>query len=465
MNQRSKYLFKNLGILTISNFASKILVFLLVPLYTSVLTTTEYGIYDLVVSTASLMFPLLTLNIVDAVMRFSMDKACSKEEIASIGIKYVMISIALVGLLLFAFHWDIFFPSLSGLKIYIFVYYLSYVLNQFFIQFSKGLEKVKDMGVAGVLETVVMLGSNILFLLVFKAGLQGFFIANILAPAVSVLYYFVRLKFWRFIKAFSSSKHLEKRMLIYCVPLICTTLGWWVNSAADKYVVTFICGVAANGILSVSYKIPSIINTLQGIFTQAWQISAIKEYGEKDVAVFYGKTFSYLNVIMSAACSWLIILSKPLACILYANDFYAAWQYVPFLLISSVLNSASGFIGPILSAKKDSKSMAISAVYGAGANVVLNIVLVYLIGVQGATIATVISSFIIYYFRRRAVKSELKIQNYWKVLLTWALLAVQAILEIYFSAWYAEIAIMLVLLILNWGVLSDAVMNLIKKKS
>lgn len=465
MNQRSKYLFKNLGILTISNFASKILVFLLVPLYTSVLSTTDYGTYDLVVSTASLLYPILTVNIADAVMRFCMDKACSKEEISSIAIKYVLLSICVVGLVLFGLHWFNLLPNFVEIKFYAFLYYASYVLNQFFIQFAKGLEKVKDMGIAGTLGTIVMLGANVLFLHVLNTGLSGFFVANILAQAVPVLYYFFRLKFWRFIKSFILNKQLEKQMLAYCVPLICTVLGWWVNSTADRYIVTFMCGVAANGILSVAYKIPSIINTLQGILIQAWQISAIKEFGEKDVARFYGKTFSYLNVIMSGACSGLIILSKPLAQILYANDFYEAWQYVPFLLISSVLNCASGFIGPILSAKKDSKNMAISAIYGAGANVVMNIIFVYLIGVQGATIATVISSWVIYYFRKCAVKNEFEVENYWRVLLTWVLLAVQAVVEIYFSVWYVEIGIMVVMFVLNWSILSEVVDMLIRKKA
>ena len=76
--KKSEYLLKNMGILTLSNFASKILVFLLVPIYTSILSTEEYGSYDLAVSTATLLFPILTLNIVDAVMRFSMDKDYSK---------------------------------------------------------------------------------------------------------------------------------------------------------------------------------------------------------------------------------------------------------------------------------------------------------------------------------------------------------------------------------------------------
>ena len=98
MEGKSKLLLKNLGILTISNFASKILVFMLVPLYTGVLSTTEYGIYDLAVSTVSLMVPVLSLNIVDAVMRFMMDKNYDKNEVATIGIKYISYSVVIIAI-------------------------------------------------------------------------------------------------------------------------------------------------------------------------------------------------------------------------------------------------------------------------------------------------------------------------------------------------------------------------------
>lgn len=74
MNSKYKYLIKNTGILAISNFSSKLLVFFLVPIYTSVLSTAEYGTYDLAMSTVLLLYPVLTVNIVDGVMRFSMEK-------------------------------------------------------------------------------------------------------------------------------------------------------------------------------------------------------------------------------------------------------------------------------------------------------------------------------------------------------------------------------------------------------
>lgn len=451
MNVRSKYLIKNIGILTISNFASKILVFLLVPLYTSVLSAEEVGLYDLTVSTVSLLFPILNLNIVDALMRFLMDKSKSKEEVALIGIKYVAISILAFLLFLIIVSKIEVLRSIHNFEILIFFYYLFTCFNQYFIQFAKGIEKVFVMGVASVLGTVTMLAANVVLLLVVKAGLPGFFIANILGQALPAAYLLVRTKIWNYINKWKVNKNLQKEMLLYCVPLIATAVGWWVNSASDKYVVSFICGVAANGVLSVSYKIPAIINTLQSIFMQAWQISAIREYGEKDTAAFYGKTFNLLNVFMSAACSWIIILAKPIGHVLYQKEFFSAWQYVPFLLIASVLNSASGFLGPILSAKKASKPMAMSAVYGAIVNLVMNIVFVYLIGIQGATIATVISSFIIYWVRKKAVGDEIKIDGYGIVLITWLLLCMQAMFEVYTHFWWVEIIIMMLMLTLNWN--------------
>ena len=451
MSNRSEYLAKNVGILTISNFASKILVFLLVPLYTRVLSTVEVGIYDLVVSTVSLVFPIITLNITDALMRFLMDKSNSKEEVATISIRYVSGSLLTVLLFLIVASRIKLLYWIHGFEVHIFFYYFAICFNQYMIQFAKGIEAVTCMAVAGFFGTVIMIVANIVLLLVAKAGLSGFFFANILGQMIPALYLLFHINLWSYISCERIDKSLQKEMLVYCVPLIITAVGWWVNSASDKYVVSYFCGVAASGILSVSYKIPAIMNAFQSIFVQAWQISAVKDYGDKKTAEFYGRTFSALNVFMSAACSGLILLAKPIGYMLYQKEFFLAWQYVPFLLIASILNSASGFLGPILAAKKTSKPMAMSAIYGASVNIVSNVVLVVLLGIQGVTIATVISSFIIYWVRKRAVGNEIKIEDYGTVLVTWMLIFVQAVLEIYTPFWWAEMILMSLMLFLNWS--------------
>ena len=430
MNSKYKYLIKNTGILAISNFSSILLVFFLVPIYTSVLSTAEYGTYDLAMSTVLLLYPVLTVNIVDGVMRFSMEKGADHTKIISIALRFIFVGMFIMTVLLYinrTFHvWN----DLYGVEQFILFYYIFYVLNQLMIQFSKGLERIKDMGVAGVIGTIVTILSNVLFLLVWKLGLPGFFSASILGQAIPAVYLAVRVKIWKYIGTVID-KTLQKEMLLYAVPLMMTTIGWWVNTASDKYVVTFICGVAANGLLSIAYKIPTILNTLQGIFIQAWQVSAIKEYGSEEAKRFYRETFLYLNALMCVGCAGLIWLTRPIAHILFAKDFYQAWVFVPFLLVSSMLNAASGYIGPILAAKKDSKSMAIAAFGGAGVNVVLNIALVYLMGIQGATIATVIASYIIYIIRKRATGDAVVSAKYKWIMTSWVVLCIQAACEVW----------------------------------
>ncbi len=449
MKKRGKYLFKNLGILTISKFSSKILIFLLIPLYTNILTTKEYGLYDLIISTIQLIFPILTLNIVDAIMRFSMEKNTKVDECATIGMKYILVSTLLVFIFLLINYFFDPIKQIYGYEILIFLYYLFYSFSEYFSQLAKGMERVKDMGIAGVLGTFFTIIGNLLFLLVFKLGLNGFILANILGLFVQVFYYTLRIKIWKYINFHNYNKKLNKEMLVYCVPLIFTVIGWWINSASDRYAVTFICGLAATGLLSISYKIPSIINTIQSIFTQAWQISAIKEYDSYDSAEFYGTYFENIDLVFSIICSLLIIFSRLLAGILYSKDFYQAWIFVPFLLISSVFNSASGFLGPILSAQKKSKAMAKSAICGTISNVVLNILLIYLIGVQGATIATMVSSFLIYWIRKKEVGKDILINNYSSIVITWCLLIVQATIDVYLSIYPLEIILIIAILFIN----------------
>ena len=110
-------------------------------------------------------------------------------------------------------------------------------------------------------------------------------------------------------------------MLSYSVPLILTDIGWWVNNSFDRYIVIGFCGTMANGLLAVAYKIPAILNVFQGIFIQAWQISAVKEIDNEENNNFYNQSYVYMNMVICIMCAGLILLSKQIAYVLYAKDF------------------------------------------------------------------------------------------------------------------------------------------------
>ena len=116
---------------------------------------------------------------------------------------------------------------------------------------------------------------------------------------------------------------------------------------------------------------------------------------------------------MCIVCSCLIVFTKVIAKLLFANQFYSAWIYSPFLTTAVIFGTMSGVIGGVFSAVKDSKMFAVSTCMGAAVNVCLNIVLVKAAGAVGAAAATLVSSAVVWamrlYHSRRYITLKLNL--------------------------------------------------------
>ena len=142
-----KYLFKNIGIMTISNFGTKILSFLMVPLYTNLLSTSEYGTYDLYQTTLFLFVPILSLNIADAIMRFSMDKNQKLEEIIGIAFR-IFLKATAVCIVLTVINYKLNIFKVFNSYIHFFcIYFAVSLLFDILSQFARGTEKILDVGI------------------------------------------------------------------------------------------------------------------------------------------------------------------------------------------------------------------------------------------------------------------------------------------------------------------------------
>lgn len=409
MGGKYRYLLKNVGLMTISNFASKILSFLLVPLYTSVLTTSEYGIFDFYVTSILLLTPLLSSNILDAVIRFSLDRGNNPKDIFGIGLKYCITADLICILLVLANAWLHIIATLTMYPVYFILYFTFSLFQDLMNQFARGLEKISEVAIGGIINSIVVVSLNIFFLLYLDLGIDGYFLSYIIAFAITFIYLIVRLKVWHYIVWHKTNNPLKKEMLSYSRPLIFQNIGSWINNLSDRYIVMWLCGAAANGVYSVSYKIPSMLTVFQTIFNQAWTISAVKSYNENQDD-FYEKIYKLYNIGMVVLCSVLISLEKWVAKLLFAKEFYLAWEYAPFLIVSVVFSSMSSLLGGILIAAKKSNDIAITTVVGAAINTILNISLVLLWGPVGAAIATLISYFLVWITRVISVNKLIKIK-------------------------------------------------------
>lgn len=450
-----RYLAKNIGLLTLSSFATKLLSFFLVPLYTSILTTTDYGTYDLFSATISVLLPILTLNIQESVLRFSLDKKTSKDSIVTISTKYLLISnlLVVVGLVinkLFGFS-----STVAEYSIFFFLMFLVQSLSGIITCYIRGIDRVADLSGSSVLTSVVTIVSNILFLVVFKWGLIGYLVANIIGPLVQCIYLITRSQYWAHIKLEKYAVE-EKEMTAYSKPLIANSIAWWVNNLSDRYVIVLFCGLAENGIYSIAGKIPTILNIFQTIFNQAWTLSAVKDFDPEDKNGFFSNTYKAYNCLMTIVCSGIILFDKILAKFLYAKEFYVAWEYVPWLTIAILFGGLSGYIGGFFAAVKDSKIYATSTIIGAVTNLSLNFIFTPFYGAMGAAVATAICYAVTWAFRFYQSKKYLKFRvNYKRDIITYILLMIQSVMVLLLVGPYMYISTGTVFVIICFLYFSD----------
>lgn len=431
MASKQKYLAKNVLLFSISGFVPKILSIILIPLYTSYLTTAEYGISDLISTTVSLLIPIFTLDIQDAVMRFALDKNYDKKDVFSIATRIILVGTALVcgGTAIVSLL------NISGIEnnylfFFVVMYFSTAVYNTVSL-FCRGIDKVSVMVVGSIISSVVSLSANILFLAVFKWGLNGYLLANSLGSVIALAWCFIGAKLHRYWK-FNIPKNVHKDMIAFSFPLIFSVIAWWINNASDRYILSWMSGVAVSGLYAVSYKIPNILSMFQNIFSQAWSISAIKEFDKNDTDRFMSNTYNMMNFGMTALCSGIMIVNIPVAKILYSNEFFEAWYYVPPLLIAVVFNAMALFIGSIFTAVKDTKTLSVSTIIGAVVNTVCNFVFIYLWGAYGAALATMLGYAVVLGMRHTILRKHIILHLNWvRDLLVYVILLIQLVLSLF----------------------------------
>lgn len=407
---RSKYahLSKNVLLFALSGFLPKLLSFVLIPLYTSRLTTAEYGKYDLMLTTVQLLLPIFTLGIQDAALRFSLDSRYDSAQVFTVALKCSLLGTLVVTVGAWMGYRFGFFESPSVFVFTALTFGVNAV-NNVCTLFCRGIGKTWAIVWGSVVNSAVTLGACILFLLVFDWGLNGYFAANVLGGAASVGVLFFGAELWRYVTG-RTGKRLFKDMVSFSFPLIFSGIAWWVNNASDRYVLAELLGVAASGLYAVAYKIPNLLSVFQNVFAQAWSISAVKEFDREDRDGFIGTTYELMQFAMLALCSLLIVLNVPLAKLLYAGEFFGAWQYVPCLLLAVVFHAMSLFIGSIFTAVRDTKTLAFSTVLGAAVNVVGNLAFIPLWGGFGAAVATALGYGVTFSMRRGILRRHIRLR-------------------------------------------------------
>ncbi len=424
----SKYkkLAENTVIFALGNVLSKLILSLLLPLYTRVLTTAEYGTAELITSYSQLIIPLISMSIGDALFRFSMDKKQDSRTVLSNS--YIVLGAGTIFLLILVPFLK-YISSIGKWSIYLALICIFSMWRSAFSLYSKAVGKSKIFALDNILYNLFLALSNIILLTVFHFGIQGYFLSQIIANVLSIIFlmYANKLFYIKFSNCISGK--LIKMMLIYSIPLIFNSISWGVMSTADRIMLKSMISESANGIYAAAAKIPSLLSLITGVFTQAWSLSVIQDYEEEKDNKFYENVFKMTHMGVVFGTLLMLFCNNWLFSWLLGEDFAESVKYVPCLLIGTVFLTYSNYFSPLFSAVKNTKIIMISGLVASIINVILNYVLISSVGIIGACFATSISYAVTVIIRYFASRHFFRIKyGAWKIVVSEGLLIFNAIL-------------------------------------
>ncbi|REC79915.1 hypothetical protein DRF60_02720 [Chryseobacterium elymi] len=431
----SNTLVKSTLIYTIGNFGSKILSFLLIPIYSFYLSKKELGEYDLILTTVNLLVPFVSLQMNEAVYRWFLDKENKKEN--HIGDTFKQCSILLLTsfisfeLLLYLAGLFYQIPYQKELSLLI----LSSCLLPFFQQILRGLGLTRYYSFIGIINSFFIFSFSLLFLLtdIFTNKVQGIFYALFVSNFIAVLLMLLKVNF--LFKKYLDIKinyQVQKQILFYSVPLILNSISWWVINASDRYIILNFLTIEDNGIYAISARLPAILTIFNTVFMLAWQDMAISANDPNNP--FFSKLFNkYISV--NIGLSMILIAATPLITeVLFDSKFYESWKYATLLYIGSCFSSIAGFLGAIYLKTKSTKGIFITSVLGALINLFVSLLFIKHIGLYAPALGTLVSFFVMFIVRYKQTAKILKLDIDIKSLIIQLLLVFSIIIVLYLNS-------------------------------
>ncbi len=182
--------------------------------------------------------------------------------------------------------------------------------------------------------------------------------------------------------------NMLKQLLVIAVPLLPNFLIYWVFNSCDKVMVTNMTGIAAAGVYSVSSKLGNCSQLIYTAFAGGWQFFAFSTMKEKNQVKTNSRIFEYLGIISFISTAFICAWSHMIFEIFFTENYLNGYIAAPYLFMAPLLQMLFQVAcNQFLIIKKTWPNMLILSV-GAILNIIINYNLIPVLGIEGASIAT-----------------------------------------------------------------------------
>jgi len=394
------------------DFAFRFAAFAVFPIYTHLFSVDQFGVMELVNTLAGFISILLSLGITNAVQRFYWDPKVNEEE------RPRWVSTALFSLV----GWAVLFTMGVLLVAYLFrgeiegeygilwvfillsfignvpLQILQYCLDTLRLHFSPW----KFMLLSGW-RNLSGVALGLLFILMLKMGLLGFFLGNVLAPAISIP---IGIRLIRKDLTWVFDTKIAKEVLRFGYPFVFAGVAYWFFGSMDRWMLGTLSDNTQVGLFSIGFKFASILVFVNFAFGQAWSPFAVKIYADhKDYKEIFSKALSFLFFSLSLIGMGLALFAKELLWLLTPKSYWPAASVIGFLAMGSVLHGTTQVTALGISLEKKTHLFSASAWVTAVVNFVLNLLLIPRWGALGSGVAIffsygILTSFYLYWTQK-----------------------------------------------------------------
>lgn len=388
-------LFKNTAIYAVGEILPKIISFLLLPIFTRYLTTTEYGILSYTSSFMLLFTVIGALSLNSYALRYYFEYKTEEKRRLLLGSVYLTIgffNLLIIGIAYLTFPYAI---SHFNIQVPWNPYFKLAFLNNFLISFSiiprviyrvrQDSAKYVALNFSFSLLTVLF---NILFVVFLKQGIVGYYHSSLI---VSIPYFFVYLNIIRKYACFKVSTKLIKEGLKFSLPLLPGAIAYFFLNMVDRIILERNVPLSEIGIYNIAVTLTGAMGIVIQSGYHAVEPEIYSHYGRSDYYSFVKKAQTVFFTAIYVLAFLIALFSQEVFVIMTSPSFHEGYHLVPILIIGVVMSGQNVIYSGVLSSEKKTKIQGGVTVTGATFSFLFNLLLIPLWGVMAAALSRMFS--------------------------------------------------------------------------
>lgn len=385
--------------------ANQTVAILLVPIYARQLGPGGVGVAAVVNSTVALALMLVSLALPQAFFRWFLGEAHSDRERSDVlsttmGLRVlssllgaIVVSIAVVPLTVLLYGGTQYLPVFLAIPVIVFFD----SLNSIPLSYLRAQRRARSYSVISFTRAALGTVLILCFVVVSGLGVMGIVLGSAISAGVcaGIGLYALRETEIRW----GVDRTLARAMLAFSLPLVPAAAAGWALNLSDRYILQRLTDADTVGVYALGYTGGMVVLAfIVQPFVLAWAATSWEIAKEDDAERQYARVLTAFTVVAAFVGLAISALATDVLRLLLGPAFADSRLVVPFSAFAYVLYGVYSIVAVGLNIRSQTRWLSIAMGIAAALSIGLNLVLIPLVGMLGAALATLVAYALLAWF-------------------------------------------------------------------